>query len=102
MRPETAGLRELGWVLRSRAALYLGSISYCLYLVNEPIHKVVGAVLARFSDGNAMVFTLLWIPATIGLPVLVSAWLHVSLEVPALRWGRSAARKLASGRVAAE
>jgi peptidoglycan/LPS O-acetylase OafA/YrhL len=102
MRPETAGLRELGWVLRSRAALYLGSISYCPYLVNEPIHKVVGAVLARFSDGNAMVFTLLWIPATIGLPLLVSAWLHVYLEVPALRWGRSAARSLAVGRVAAE
>jgi peptidoglycan/LPS O-acetylase OafA/YrhL len=92
MRTTTVGLRQIGWILRTSAARYLGSISYCLYLVNEPVLKVVGALLSRLAGGNAALFTLMWVPLAIGLPLLVSAWLHIHLEAPALRWGRSAAR----------
>ena len=102
MRPATPGLRQLNRILRSPPALYLGSISYCLYLVNEPVHKVAGALLGRLADGDPTLFTLLLVPTTIGVPLLASAWLHVRLEVPALRWGRSAARRLAPARQAAE
>jgi peptidoglycan/LPS O-acetylase OafA/YrhL len=72
-------------VLRSRICLWLGAISYCVYLVNEPIHKVAAGVLAGLVHGNGTLFTMVWIPAAVGLPVLVSAGLHVWLEQPALR-----------------
>ena len=96
MRPETTGLHVAGWLLRSRTARYLGAVSYCLYLVNEPIHKLAGLALSRLADGNSGLFTVLWIPVAIGLPVLVSAWLHTHLEAPALRWGRAEARRSVS------
>jgi peptidoglycan/LPS O-acetylase OafA/YrhL len=71
--------------LSSRVCLWLGAISYCVYLVNEPIHKVVAAVLAGFVHGDGFLFTLVWIPSAIGLPVLVASGLHTCLEQPALR-----------------
>lgn len=83
-----------GWLLRSKIARNLGAISYCVYLVNEPIHKLVGAPLSRLADGNSTLFTVLWIPAAIGLPLVASAWLHAKLEAPALQWGRSVAQGL--------
>lgn len=97
MLPERAGPRLAGWLLRSRLARNLGAISYCLYLVNEPIHKLIAAALSRVAGSNATMFTLLWIPAAIGLPILASVWLHAHLEAPALRWGRSAAGRLVPG-----
>lgn len=93
MRPATAGLGLAGRVLRSRIAVYLGAISYCVYLVNEPVHKMLGLALSLLVDGDAVLFTVLWIPLAILLPILVSAGLHVFLEMPALRWGRSVARR---------
>ena len=78
-----------GSVLRCRAARYLGGISYCVYLVNEPILKLASGVLSWVAGGDAMVFTFLWIPLAILLTLGVSSWLHRRLEVPATRWGRS-------------
>jgi len=101
MRPNTAGFRLAGLMLRSRMAAYLGSISYCLYLVNEPIHKVAAGVLGRLADGDSTWFTALWIPVALGVPLLVSAWLHMHLETPALRWGRLMASRVGSSRLPA-
>jgi peptidoglycan/LPS O-acetylase OafA/YrhL len=86
-----------GWVLRNPATQYLGAISYCLYLDNEPIHKVLGAILGRMADGNGTLFTLAWLPLAIGLPILVAAGLHTYWEAPALRWGRALAKRVAAG-----
>ncbi len=94
MRPDVIGLRQLSALLRSRQARYLGAISYCLYLANEPIHKVTGQALSRFADGDGWLFTVLWIPLSIGLPFLAAMWLHTHLEAPALRWGREVAWRL--------
>jgi peptidoglycan/LPS O-acetylase OafA/YrhL len=96
MLPKRAGPLLAGWVLRSKPAQYLGAISYCLYLVNEPIHKLVAAALSWMADADAALFTLLWVPAAVGLPILAAAWLHTHVEAPALRWGRSAARRAAA------
>ncbi|MDR3534152.1 MAG: acyltransferase [Rhodopila sp.] len=93
MRPDMVGLAMAGRLLRSRPAQYLGAISYCLYLVNEPIHKLAGTVLSRIADGDATLFTLFWLPVSIGLPIVASGWLHAYLEVPMLRRGRLAARR---------
>lgn len=92
----TAGPRLAGWLLRSRVAQYLGVISYCLYLINEPIHKLVVALLSRAADGDAALFTVLWIPLATGLPILASVWLHTHVEAPALKWGRSVAKRVAT------
>jgi peptidoglycan/LPS O-acetylase OafA/YrhL len=89
MRPDVAGWRQAGLVLSSRAARYFGGISYCVYLVNEPILKLASGVLSWVAGGDAMVFTFLWIPLAILLTLGVSSWLHRRLEVPATRWGRS-------------
>jgi peptidoglycan/LPS O-acetylase OafA/YrhL len=91
LRPDlpVAGLLARG--LRSRALLWLGAVSYCVYLVNEPVHKVAAGLLAGLAGGNAVVFTVLWVPVAIAVPVAVSAWLHARLEAPALRWGRQMA-----------
>jgi peptidoglycan/LPS O-acetylase OafA/YrhL len=94
MRPDVIGLRQASGLLCSRIGRYLGAISYCIYLVNEPIHKVAGEALSRFADGNSTLFTVFWIPVSIGLPLLAAAWLHIYLEMPALRWGREFARRL--------
>ncbi len=96
MRPDILGLRQVNALLCSRIGRYFGAISYCIYLVNEPIHKVLGEALSRFAEGNSTVFTVAWIPLSIGLPLLAAAWLHTCLEVPALRWGRTLARQLSS------
>jgi peptidoglycan/LPS O-acetylase OafA/YrhL len=82
------GPRTLGALLSSTPLRWFGSISYCLYLVNEPIQKLLGVTLARAADGNAMLFTLLWLPAAVLLPIWVAWWLHYQIETPALRRGR--------------
>jgi peptidoglycan/LPS O-acetylase OafA/YrhL len=80
--------------LGSRVCLFLGTISYCLYLVNEPIHKLASRWLAGVAQGDSLVFTALWVPVAIGLPVAVSIGMHLWLEKPALRWGRRMAAEL--------
>ena len=91
LRPELPGLATVGRLLQSPPAQYLGAISYGLYLINEPVLKLASNVLSQFAAGNAAVFTLLWVPVAVTLPLLAAAWLHVHVEEPALRWGRSVA-----------
>ena len=95
---QTGMLGPLAAMLRSRPLLWLGSISYCVYLVNEPVQKLLGRILAFEADGNSIVFTMLWVPSAILLPVLIAWWLHRAIEQPALRWGKSYIRKLGDAR----
>jgi peptidoglycan/LPS O-acetylase OafA/YrhL len=87
----TMGL--LAATLRSRPLVWLGAVSYCIYLVNEPVQKLLGVTLAVVVQGNAALFTALWLPGAIVLPVLAAWWLHERIEAPALRWGRAQARR---------
>lgn len=91
--PANGALHAAGALLRSATARYLGAISYCLYLVNEPIHKLIAPALARLAGGDGRLFTAMWLPAAVGLPIAAAVALHVWLEAPALRWGRSIARR---------
>jgi peptidoglycan/LPS O-acetylase OafA/YrhL len=86
-------LRALASVLESRPLVWLGAVSYCVYLVNEPVQKVVGVVLAIAVQGDAALFTALWIPGAVTLPVLAAWGLHAWIEAPALRWGRILAQR---------
>jgi peptidoglycan/LPS O-acetylase OafA/YrhL len=81
-------LRVAATILASRMLVWLGAVSYCIYLVNEPVQKLLGVVLALLVDGDAALFTALWIPSAIALPILASWGLHVWIERPAQRHGR--------------
>jgi peptidoglycan/LPS O-acetylase OafA/YrhL len=91
--PAFAGMTMgvLAAVLQSRPMVWLGAVSYCIYLVNEPVQKLLGVTLALLVQGNAALFTIIWIPGAVALPVLVSWWLHEWVELPAQRYGRSMA-----------
>jgi peptidoglycan/LPS O-acetylase OafA/YrhL len=95
-RPAFVGTVTVGAfaaVLRSRPLVWLGAVSYGLYLVNEPVQKLLGVTLAVVVQGNATLFTALWLPGAVVLPVLAAWWLHEWIETPALRRGRTLARR---------
>ncbi len=85
-------LEPLGLALRSRALQWLGVMSYGIYLVNEPVHRLLGAALVRLTGPDAVLFTLLWLPLAFLLPILAAAWLHHVVEMPCQRWGRALLR----------
>jgi peptidoglycan/LPS O-acetylase OafA/YrhL len=78
-------------VLQSRPLVRLGALSYCIYLVNEPMQKLLGVTLAIAVRGDAALFTALWIPGAVLLPILASWWLHERIELPGQRYGRGMA-----------
>jgi peptidoglycan/LPS O-acetylase OafA/YrhL len=94
LRPDWTWVRPLAGALRSRILLWHGALSYCIYLTNEPVHKLLGLGLAALAGGNGLVFTVVWLPGAVLLPLLLSVGLHRWIEVPALRWGRAYARAL--------
>jgi peptidoglycan/LPS O-acetylase OafA/YrhL len=86
-------LRLLATTLRSRPLVWLGAMSYGIYLANEPVQKLLGVGIAIAVRGDGRLFTALWLPAAIALPVLAAWALHRWIEVPALRHGRTIARR---------
>ncbi len=87
--PHLPGLSLPARVLRSAPMQWLGALSYCIYLTNEPIQKLFGIGLAWLAQGDSLIFTVVWLPGAFLLPLLASAWLHRRVELPALGWGRS-------------
>lgn len=95
-RAAPATARGATAVFANRGARYLGAISYCLYLVNEPIHKIAGPAVGWLAGGDGVLFTAVWLPVAAGVPFAAAAWLHVCLEAPAIRWGRKIAGRFAA------
>jgi peptidoglycan/LPS O-acetylase OafA/YrhL len=89
-----AALGLLAAILQSRPLVWLGAVSFCVYLVNEPIQKLLGVALAVVTEGHSTLFTVLWIPGSIVLPILAAWWLHEWIEAPALRWSHNARRAM--------
>ena len=75
--------------LRSDIIQWLGAVSYPIYLVNEPVQKAIGYVLAWYAAGNGTLFTILWLPAATLIPIGLAALIHRYVEVPAGKWGRT-------------
>lgn len=103
LQPRFAGLIPLRRLLQCRTALWLGAISYPVYLVNEPIQKLLLPLLGSLAAGDATIFATLWLPASIALPVIAAAVLHGTIERPAMRWARNrqAGERLGGSGVAA-
>ncbi|HUZ64217.1 MAG TPA: acyltransferase [Acetobacteraceae bacterium] len=86
-------LRPFARLLRAGPVLWLGAVSYPLYLVNEPVQRLLALVIAPLCGGNGAVFSLAWAPAAVVLP-LAAAWLlHRHVERPSHRWGRAVAAR---------
>jgi peptidoglycan/LPS O-acetylase OafA/YrhL len=80
--------RPLGAVLNARALQWLGRVSYPLYLIHMPVQRLLMLVIAPASGGHAIVFSLLWGPAAILVPLIIAYALHRWVEVPCWRWSR--------------
>ena len=79
-------LAPLRAALTGRTVLRLGALSYPLYLVNEPVQKLLGLGLARLAAGDGTVFTVLWLPLGVGLPLALAWALHRFVEQPSQGW----------------
>jgi peptidoglycan/LPS O-acetylase OafA/YrhL len=91
---ELTGLRIVAGVLRARLLVWLGAISYSVYLVHAPVQKLLGISLAVLFGGNAAWFTAVWLPGAILLPLGLAWLLHIAIELPGQRWGKSAGLRL--------
>jgi peptidoglycan/LPS O-acetylase OafA/YrhL len=79
-----------GALLESRPLLWLGVLSYPLYLVNEPVQRALALVIAPHAGGH---FTILWLPLALATSVLCAWALHVGVETRFARSRRPAARR---------
>jgi peptidoglycan/LPS O-acetylase OafA/YrhL len=72
-------------------AQYLGAISYPLYLVNMPIQRACAMAVLPFAHHDPVLFTTLWLPWALLLPIPAAIALHVWVEAPGLHWRGMAA-----------
>jgi peptidoglycan/LPS O-acetylase OafA/YrhL len=72
-------------ILESRALLYLGAISYPLYLVNEPVERVAALIFGPAMHGNAMLFSAFFLPNVIIFSLAIAAALHHAVELPLMQ-----------------
>jgi peptidoglycan/LPS O-acetylase OafA/YrhL len=86
-------LRPLAAVLNAAPMQWLGRISYPLYLIHMPVQRLLMLAIARAVHGHAVVFTLLWAPTAILMPLIVASALHRWVEVPCWQWSRSLAKQ---------
>jgi len=84
-RPRHTHTGWLAWLLTRREVLWLGAISYPLYLVNEPVQKLLGRALALAAQGDGAWFSAVWVPGALLLPLGLAGLLHVRIEGPAMR-----------------
>jgi peptidoglycan/LPS O-acetylase OafA/YrhL len=94
MAPRAPGLRRVAAVLAAPPVLWLGAVSYCIYLVNEPVQKVLGVTLAGLCGGDAALFTTWWLAGAILLPLSLGWVLHETVEKAGQRWGRRVSERV--------
>ena len=88
-------------LLRARPALYLGRISYSIYIVHSLVLAGYARVIARVSSSN-MAIEFLIVAIYAGLVILASHLLYTMVEDPARRWLRGLlADRRPNGRITA-
>lgn len=86
--PQYRAIRPVARILGHPAVLWLGAISYPLYLLNEPVARGGALLIGRLTNGDPVWFTLLWTPLVLAVPVAGGALLHYGLEVRFTRAAR--------------
>ncbi len=62
---------------------------YRIYLINEPAQKLLALALAPLARGHGGLFTAIWVPSAILVPLALAWVLHRQVEQPAVRAGRA-------------
>ncbi|MGC9269620.1 acyltransferase family protein [Acidiphilium sp.] len=78
--PTVAPIRPLAALLDHPAVLWLGAISYPLYLVNEPVGRFLAVLTGAATRGNGLWFGLIWGPLTLVGSIAAAALLHYTIE----------------------
>jgi peptidoglycan/LPS O-acetylase OafA/YrhL len=99
--PRQTGMGWLTWLLTRREMLWLGAVSYPLYLVHAPVQKLLGRALAGAAQGDAALFSAIWLPASLLLPLGLAWLLHEWVEAPGMRRFRPGRRVAPLGVAAA-
>jgi peptidoglycan/LPS O-acetylase OafA/YrhL len=94
--PSSFSSRLVSPLLTNPFMLYLGRISYSLYLSHMLVMIVIQYALLTWAPHlSRMVHFVLLLTCTTAATISVSALLHRCLEAPGIRVGRSLARRLA-------
>ncbi|WP_265636506.1 acyltransferase [Acidiphilium sp. PA] len=88
-RPDHWLVRPIARALDHPAVLWLGAISYPLYLVNEPVGRALAVVVGGAAGGNPVWFSLMWGPLTLAGSIGVAAALHYTIERWCLDWAKA-------------
>ncbi len=83
--PAWRPFRLLARCLGSPPVLWLGLISYPLYLVNEPVGRALALALGPVLSGSPLLFGLCWGGATVAGSIILAAMLHYGIERRFLR-----------------
>ncbi len=73
---------DWGSPLAARPLLYLGAISYPLYLVNEPVERLLALWLGPLLGHQPLHFSLVFLPLSGLLSLAAAALLHHGVERP--------------------
>ncbi|WP_336973119.1 acyltransferase [Sphingobium aromaticiconvertens] len=80
------GLRVKSGIAPSPVGLFLGDISYAIYLVHMYVVAAVALIVSRLFGAPSLLLT---IPLTIGITIAVSGLVHHMFEKPVRRWFRA-------------
>ncbi|WP_459698058.1 acyltransferase family protein [Acidisoma sp. C75] len=83
------GGRLLGALLAQPALSTAAAISYPLYLLHVPVQRLLMLALGPLAQGDWRLFSLLWGPAAVLLPLALAALVHHAVEEPCRRWSRA-------------
>jgi peptidoglycan/LPS O-acetylase OafA/YrhL len=90
--------------LRTRAAVWLGNISYSLYLIHFPVAILVTKLLSRiFSDGTSpVVATAILLALALPVSFAISFLIYRFIEIPFIALGKRLSKRLTLLSVPAE
>jgi peptidoglycan/LPS O-acetylase OafA/YrhL len=91
--PEHGLVRPLAQLLDHKLVLWLGAISYPLYLVNELVGRVLAVVVGAATKGDPVWFSIVWGPLALAGSIGVAAFLHYTVERRFMRAGSSRATR---------
>lgn len=95
LRAERPCLRSdhlLRRLLTTRPLLWCGGLSYSLYLLHAPLQRLLMLAAAPLAQGSWPLFTLIWGPPALLLPIAAAALTHRWIEEPARQWSRTRLR----------
>ncbi len=75
---------QWGRVLEAWPLLWLGALSYPLYLVNEPVERCLALWLGTLLGQHPVLFSLIFLPLSMLLSLAAAALLHHGIERPVM------------------